>query len=529
MKIVVADDLPASAVDLLRAVDGWTVDARAGRPRAELLRDVADADALLVRSATKVDRELLEAAPKLRIVARAGTGVDNVDLDVASSRGVMVTNAPGANSVSVAEHAFALLLSLARRIPAADAAMKQQRWEKKKLTGAELRDKTLGVVGLGRIGQEVAHRARVFGMRIVAHDPFLPKHVAADMGVELVDLDTLCRRADMITLHLPVTPQTRGLFNADRLALCQPHCLIVNTARGELIDADALKAALDAGTIGGAGLDVFIEEPPTDWSLAQHPKVVATPHIAGSTSEAQELVGIDVAIGVREYLLHGVVRNAVNFPSVPAEEFSRLQPYMVLAERLGQLAGQLADGAIHTVGIRYYGGLANGPSELTTGSVLVGLFKQVLSSGVTLINARALAGDRGVEVTETRSSRPRTFANLISVKAHTSTGEYWVEGTIFGNDSPRVVSVDGVSVEAALEGTLLIIRNDDQPGVIGEVGTRLGRHGVNIGTFALGRSATGAVGVVSVDENGGATISDAVLEDIRQAPHVKSVTVARIV
>jgi D-3-phosphoglycerate dehydrogenase len=528
MKIVVSDDLPVSAVDLLRAVDGWTVDARAGRPRAELLHDVADADALLVRSATKVDRALLEAAPKLRVVARAGTGVDNVDLDVASARGVMVTNAPGANSVSVAEHAFALLLSLARRIPAADAAMKQRKWEKKKLTGAELRDKTLGVVGLGRIGQEVAHRARVFGMKIIAHDPFLPTHVAADMGVELLDLDTLCERADMITLHLPVTPQTRGLFNAERLARCRPHALIVNTARGELIDVDALKAALDAGTIGGAGLDVFEQEPPTDWSIAEHPKVVATPHIAGSTSEAQELVGIDVAIGVREFLLHGVVRNAVNFPSVPAEEFSRLQPFMTLSERLGQLAGQLTDGPIHTVGVRYYGALANGPSELTTGSVLVGLFRRVLSSGVTLINARALASDRGLEVTETRSSRPRTFANLISVKAHTPTGEHWVEGTVFGTDSPRVTSVDGVSVEAALEGTLLIIRNDDQPGVIGEVGTRLGRHGVNIGTFALGRSATGAVGVVSVDEGEGAAITDVVLDDIRKAPHVRSVTVARI-
>ena len=255
---------------------------------------------------------------------------------------------------------------------------------------------------------------------------------------------------------------------------------------------------------------------------------MATPHIAGSTSEAQELVGIDVAIGVREFLLHGVVRNAVNFPSVPAEEFSRLQPFMTLSERLGQLAGQLTDGPIHTVGVRYYGALANGPSELTTGSVLVGLFRRVLSSGVTLINARALASDRGLEVTETRSSRPRTFANLISVKAHTPQGEHWVEGTVFGSDSPRVTSVDGVSVEAALEGTLLIIRNDDQPGVIGEVGTRLGRHGVNIGTFALGRSSTGAVGVVSVDEGDGAAVTETVLEDIRRAPHVRSVTVARI-
>lgn len=528
MRIVVSDDLPASAVDLLRAVDGWHVDARAGRSRAELLRDVAGADALLVRSATTVDRELLEAAPHLRVVARAGAGVDNVDLATASARGVMVTNAPGVNSVSVAEHAFALMLALVRRVPQADAAMKQARWEKKNLLGAELRDKTLGIIGLGRIGQEVAHRARVFGMTVIAHDPFLPPHVAADMGITLCDLDGLCAEADVMTLHLPVTPQTRGIFNAARFAHCKPTAYLVNTARGELIEAAALVAALDQGQLAGAGIDVFEREPPEDWALARHPKVVATPHIAASTLEAQELVGLDVARGVRDYLLHGVVRNAVNFPSVPAEEFSRLQPYMILAERLGLVAAQLADGPVSAVSIRYYGALADGPSELTTGSVLVGLFRHVLSSGVTLINARTIAGERGLDVTETRSARPRTYASLISVKVHTPAGERWVEGTVFAGDNPRLTSIDGVDVEASLDGTLLVIRNEDQPGVIGEVGTRLGRHGVNIATFALGRGPGGAVGVVKVDEGDGASISDAVRRDIEAAPHVQSVTVARL-
>ncbi|MPY89862.1 MAG: phosphoglycerate dehydrogenase [Luteitalea sp.] len=529
MKIVVADDLPASAVDLLRAPDAWTVETFAGRPRSELLTALADTDALLVRSATKVDRELLEAAPTLRIVARAGTGVDNVDLEVASTRGIMVTNAPGANSVSVAEHAFALMLALARRVPIADGSMKQQRWEKNRLLGAELRGKTLGVVGLGRIGQEVAHRARVFGMRVVAYDPFIPPHVAADMGIDLLALDDLCAQADFITLHVPVTDETRRLFSRDQLARCKVGACLINTARGELVDEAALLDLLEAGHLGGAGLDVFEKEPPTEWTLVSHPRVVATPHIAASTSEAQELVGLDVAAGVRDYLLHGVVRNAVNFPSVPAEEFAKLQPWMYLAERLGVCAAQLAHGPIQTVGIRYYGQLAEGPRELVTGSVLVGVFRHVLSAGtVTLVNARALAAERGVEVVETRSTRPRNFTSLVSVKVHTSTAEQWLEGTIFEPGSPRITLVNGVEVEAPIEGTLIVIENQDRPGVIGEVGTRLGRHGINIATFALGRTSAGAVGVVKVDEQTGAEVTDAVLTEIRAISAVRRATVVRL-
>jgi D-3-phosphoglycerate dehydrogenase len=529
MKIVIADDLPASAVDLLRAVDELHVDVLPDRPRAELIGALADADALLVRSTTKVDRELLDAAPRLRIVARAGTGVDNVDLESASARGIVVINAPGANSVSVAEHAFALLLALARLVPAADSAMKQQRWDKKKLMGAELRGKTLGIVGLGRIGQEVAHRARVFGMRVVAHDPFIPTHVATDMGIELLPIDSLCVQADYITLHLPVTDQTRRMFDRERLARCKPGAYVVNTARGELIDEEALADALERGQLRGAGLDVFEQEPPLDWRLAASPRVVATPHIAASTSEAQELVGLDVAAGVRDFLLQGVVRNAVNFPSVPAEEFVKVQPFMALAERLGVCAAQLAPGPIHTVGIRYYGQLAEGPKELITGATLVGVLRHALSSGrVTLINARALAAERGVEVIESSSTRPRNFTHLLSVKVHTPEGERWLEGTIFEPAMPRVVLVDGVEVEAPLDGTLLIVENQDRPGVIGEVGTRLGRHGINIATFALGRTEQGAVGVVKVDEQSGAPLSEAIVDEIRAISAVRRATIVRL-
>jgi D-3-phosphoglycerate dehydrogenase len=528
MKIVIADDLPESAVSLLKEVEGWQIDAKPGRPKAELLAAIADADALLVRSATKVTKEVIDAAHALKIVARAGTGVDNVDLDAASARGVVVTNAPGGNSVSVAEHAMALMLSLARSVAAADAAMKQERWEKKSLMGAELRDKTLGVVGFGRIGQAVAHRARAFGMRVLAHDPFIASHVASDFDVELSTLDALCAEADYITLHLPSTDQTRGLFDAARLARCKRGVRIINTARGELIDENALKDALASGQVGGAGLDVFQKEPPVEWTLPASPRVVATPHIAASTTEAQELVGLETAAGVRDFLLHGVVRNAVNFASVPAEEFKRLHPFMALAERLGRALAQLTTGRTQAISVRYYGGLAEGSNELIASSVLVGFFRQILSAGVTLVNARRIAAERGIDVIETRSARPRHFTSLLSVKLQTSEGERWVEGTVFEQSGPRLVLLDGIPIEAPLDGTLIVVRNQDTPGVIGEVGSVLGRHKVNIANFALGRDANGAIGVVNVDESSSHRIDATILAELEIVPAIKDARVVRV-
>ena len=478
---------------------GWTVDARPQRPASELARDLADADALIVRSATQADKALIAAAPRLRVIARAGTGVDNVDVAAATDRGIVVMNAPGANSVSVAEHAWALMLALARSIGAADAAMKRGVWDKKRLTGAELRGKTLGVVGLGRIGQEVTNRARAFGMQVIAHDPFISEQVAATIGAELASLDDLCGRADYITLHMPATPETRQLFNEARLAACKPGVRIINTARGELIDEAALADAIKRGHVAGAGLDVFVQEPPQDQSLVGLPQVVATPHIAASTLEAQELVGLETAIAVRDYLRDGAIRNAVNFPALPAEEQTRLRPWMALADRLGTLLVQTATGRTHGVGIRYYGAAVTAGSDLLASSVVAGILRPILSGAVTVINARAVASQRGIEIVESRSSRPRDFANLLSVKLLTSDGERWVEGTVFEHGSARLTSIDGVEIEAPLAGTLILIKNDDQPGVIGEVGTILGRHGVNIASFALGRGERGAVGVVNVD------------------------------
>lgn len=530
MKIVVADDLPESAIELLSAESGWIVDAKSGRSPSELAAALSDADALLVRSATKVTADLLKAATRLRIVGRAGTGVDNIDVTAASTRGVLVVNAPGANSISVAEHTCALMLSLARAVPAADRAMKDGKWEKKKFLGSELRGKTLGIAGLGRIGQEVARRARAFGMRVVAHDPFIAEDVAAGMGVELRSLDDVCREADFLTLHLPSTPETRHMINETRLARMKPGVRVINTARGDLIDEKALAHAIEAGTVAGAALDVFEKEPPADWALARLPQVVATPHIAASTEEAQELVGLDTAAAVRDFLRDGVVRNAVNFPSVHPEELQRLQPWLRLSEHLASIAVQMGAARIQTIALRYYGAVAeSGAAGILAASAAAGVLRPILTEGISIVNAATVARERGIEILETRSTRPRHFTSLVSLKLHTSDGERWVEGTVFEPNSPRLVSVRGVAVEAPLSGTMLIIANDDQPGVIGEVGTILGKLGVNIASFALGRSDAGAIGVVNVDEDTSAPGAlEKAVDAIKRVPAVRDVWLVRL-
>jgi D-3-phosphoglycerate dehydrogenase len=492
LKIVVADDLPASALDVLRAEAGWEVDARSGRKAAELATDLADADALLVRSATKVTAGLLAAAPRLRIVGRAGTGVDNVDIPAATRRGIVVANAPESNSVAAAEH-------------------------------------TLGLAGLGRIGQEVAQRARAFGMRVVAHDPFIAKDIAQSLGVELMPLDAVCAAADYLSLHLPSTAETRHLFDDARFACCKPGIRIINTARGELVDEEALARAIGSGRVAAAGLDVFETEPPADWSLASLPQVIATPHIAASTEEAQELVGIDTAAPVRDFLLHGMVRNAVNFPSVHPDEMQRLQPWIRLADRLGLLVSQLGPARIEAIGVRYYGALVESRGvDVLAASAAAGVLRPILSGGISIVNARSAARDRGIDIIESRSSRARHFTSLLSVKLQTDAGDRWVEGTVFGRDRLRLVSVGGIDVDAPLGGTMVIIANDDQPGVIGEVGTILGRHGVNIANFALGRGEGGAIGVVNVDEEAGSPALTNAVDEIRRVPPIREASVVRL-
>lgn len=526
MKLVIADPLPDSALDLLRRVGGWHVDARPARPLEQLKADVADADALIVRSATTVTRELIEAAPRLRVIARAGTGVDNVDVAAATARGILVMNAPGANSVSVAELTVALMLALSRGIATADASMKQGLWDKKRLTGAELRGKTLGIVGLGRIGQEVAARLRPFGMEIVAHDPFLSEEVATQLGIPLLPFEEVCRRADYITLHLPATPETRHLLNAATLAHCRPTVRIINTARGELIDEGALADAIESGRVAGAALDVFEKEPPADWRLAGLRQVLATPHIAASTAEAQELVGTETAAAVRDYLLTGSITNAVNFPTLRGADAGRLEPFTRLAERMGALLTQISDGPIHGISIRYYGALVAGGAPLVARAAIAGVLRPILSTGVSIVNAREVATSRGIEIVESQSSRARTYANVLSIRLQTRDGERWAEGTVSEPGHPRLVALDGVEIEASLEGALLLIRNEDQPGVIGDVGTILGRHRINIASFTLGRTDGGALGVVNLDATDGEL--EKAVADLKALPLLRQVCSVRL-
>lgn len=527
MHIVIADSLPPSAVELLRAVPGWTIDASSGRSPDALAADLAPADALIVRSATRVTPGLMAAAPRLRVIARAGTGVDNVDVDTATGRGIIVMNAPGANSVSVAELTVALMLSMSRAIPAADAAMKRGTWNKKKLAGVELRGKTLGLIGLGRVGQEVGTRARAFGMQLLAHDPFISEQVAESLGVELLALDDLCARADYISLHVPATPETRHLFDATRLAACRPGVRLVNTARGELIDEAALLAALESGHVGGAALDVFQTEPPEDWRLASLPQVVATPHIAASTTEAQEQVGLETALAVREFLLHGVIRSAVNFPAI-AHDDAQVQPLVRLAGRMGAFLAQIATGRTHAISIRYYGERAGAHANVLASAAVAGLLRPMLSSAaVTIVNARQIAAGRGIEIVESRSSRPRDFADMLSLKLQTTDGERWIEGAVFEPGKPRLMLLDGVEVEAPFDGVQVVVQNRDQPGVIGDIGTILGRHGVNIASFALGRGPAGAVGVVQVDETADKAGLETAVEELRALPAITAACIVR--
>ncbi len=524
MHIVIADALPESAAAPFLE-RGWTVDARSGRSTSDLARDLQQADALIVRSATQVTAALLDAAPKLRVVARAGTGVDNVDLDAASARGVLVLNAAGANSISVAELTLGLLIALARGIPAADASMKQGAWDKKRFTGIELRGKLLGVVGFGRIGREVASRARAFGMDVIAYDPFIGARAAEAAGVPLVSLDELLERADFVTLHVPSLPETRHLINAERLAKCRRGVRIVNTARGELVDEAALAGAIERGVVAGAAIDVFEQEPPIDRRLASLPQVVATPHIAASTREAQELVGVEVAAAVRDYLSEGAIRNAVNFPAIPAEELPMVRPFLQAAESLGRFVAQLAPERPLAIGVRYYGELVTRHEAIVGTSVLAGALSPFVDGTVTQVNARKLAADRGIDIIESRSTRPRDFVNVISVKLHGASGERWAEATVLHPNRPRLCSLDGIDVDMPLAGTLIVIRNDDTPGVIGRVGTVLGRHGVNIGSFGLGRSNGSAVGVLAVDP---APELAAAVEELKRLEAVRDVRVVAL-
>jgi D-3-phosphoglycerate dehydrogenase / 2-oxoglutarate reductase len=532
MKVVVAEKISSSAIDLLRE-PRWTI-VTPDQVEGKLAAQLQNADALIVRSAVQVDADLLEHARKLRVIGRAGVGVDNIDLDAATRKGIAVMNTPGANAIAVAEHALALMLAMARHISRANELMHAGKWEKKSLQGTELRGKTLGIVGLGRIGMEVARRARAFGMEIVAHDPFVSTAVAKEQGIRLAKLEEVYAVADYLTLHVGLTPQTAGMINADSVKRMKRGVRLVNCARGELVDETALAQAVKQGLVAGAALDVFTDEPLKNSPLTAVENIILTPHIAGSTNEAQEAVGYQIAMQVKEYLKHGVIQNAVNVPSVSHDEYLELQPYVVLAERLGSFLAQVSEGTLEEISLRYSGHIAESKTDLIRNAAVKGILNEALEEKANLVNAEAIASSRGLRIHESRKphSSGGGSGSVLSVLLKTANGEHLVKGAVLHKDAPRLLHVDGIDVEAPLERDLIYLRNRDVPGVIGKVGTILGQHKINIANFSLGRRSgttkpgvpRQAIAVVHVDGK----VPPVVLAELRKVPAVEQAKAIRL-
>jgi D-3-phosphoglycerate dehydrogenase len=519
-KILVSDDVSESGLEPLRAA-GFAVEKKTGLKPEELRAMIHEYDGLVVRSETKVTAEVLDAAVRLRAVGRAGVGVDNIDVAAATARGVIVMNAPDGNTMTTAEHTVALLLALARRIPHGNASLLAGKWERKKFVGVELRGKTLGVVGLGRIGRVVASRARGFEMRVVAFDPFLVPEQLANTEIELAPLAEVCARADFLTVHTPLTNETRGIVGAKEIALMKPTARVINCARGGLIDEAALYEALKEGRIAGAALDVFEQEPPpSDHPLLALENVIATPHLGASTVEAQEGVAVTVAEQMRDYFLTGALRGAVNAPSLGAQELNVLQPYLTLAERLGRFQAQLVDEAVREVGIEYAGEIAEMDAAPVTRAFLAGLLRD-MSARVNVINAFLIADERGIKVTTSyRHAGAGEMAPAIATRVVTGAGAQTVAGAMFGVGEGRITEINGFHVEAVPAGHVLVTRSRDVPGVIGRLGTILGERGVNISRFHLGRRTRGgeAMAVVETD----VPVGDETLAEILSAGQVFS-------
>jgi len=522
-RVLIADDLSPRAAEIFRE-RGIEADVRVGLSPAELEAAIADYDGLAVRSATKATAKIIAAAKRLKVIGRAGIGVDNVDIPAATQRGIVVMNTPHGNSVTTAEHAIAMMFALARQIPAADQSTQAGKWEKTRFVGVELMGKVLGIVGCGNIGSIVADRAHGLKMKVIAFDPYLSDDRARDLNVEKVELDQLFARADFITLHTPLTDGTRHMINAAAIARMKPGVRIINCARGELVVEEDLKAALASGQVAGLALDVFAVEPAKSNTLFGTDKLVATPHLGASTAEAQEKVALQVAEQMADFLLTGAVTNALNMPSVTAEEAPRLRPYMKLAQQLGSFAGQLTRSGLKSVKIEYEGQAAELNTRPLTAIALAGLLGPLLDS-VNMVNAPVIARERNIEVSEIKHSRPSDYQTLIRLTVITDRQSRDVAGTLFGGDKPRLVSVEGIALEAELGRNVLFVRNSDKPGFIGALGNALGAAAVNIATFHLGRAAPGgeAIALVEVDQ----TLTPPILDTVRALPNVIQVKALR--
>ncbi|MEW6776247.1 MAG: phosphoglycerate dehydrogenase [Bdellovibrionota bacterium] len=533
MKVLVSDSLENEGLEILKKAKGLTLEVKTGLPEAELCKAVADVDALVIRSGTKVTAKVLEAAKNLKWIGRAGIGVDNVDVEAASRRGVIVSNTPFGNMITTAEHAISLLFSLAREVPQATASMKEGKWEKKRFKGVELFGKTFGVVGLGNIGKVVADRGLGLKMKVLAYDPFVSAEKAASLGIELASLEDIFKRADIITVHTPLTDQTRGIVGKDAFAKMKKGVLIVNAARGGIVDEAALLEALDSGKVAGAALDVFVEEPPTPGStsekLVKHPKVICTPHLGAATAEAQLNVAIQVAEQAVDYLLKGETRNAVNIPAVPIEQAEQLAPYLTLAEKMGSFHSQMHPEGFDQVEVELIGEVATLITKPVVLAALKGLLTPSMSSEtpVNYVNAPVIAHEKGIAVRQSQSIEAVDYASLIRIRTTKGGGSAnSTEGAIFGKSGGRIVAVGNYRVEVIPRGTLMALSNRDEPGVIGSIGTCLSKHKVNIASMSLGRESQGgkAIAILEVDE----PASDAAVKDLLAAPNILSVRQIRL-
>ena len=526
-RILVADPISQRGMEELARDGALEVTAQLGLPEAELIKLIPEFSGLVVRSETKVTAAVLEAGAKLRVVGRAGVGVDNVDVETATRRGVIVMNAPGGNTVSTAEHAFSLLLCAARKLPQADAMVRNGKWGRKELQGVELYNKTLGIIGMGRIGSELSRRAIAFGMRVLAFDPYLSATRARTLQVELVDdLGELLKAADFITLHTPLTPETRHLLNVARLSQTRRGVRIINCARGGLIDETALAEALHSGQVAGAALDVFETEPlPPDSVLRQAPNLVLTPHLGASTAEAQESVGIEIAQSIRAALLDGTIRNAVNMPNLDAKTLAIVGPHLRFGEKLGRFLSQLAPHHVEQLNINYSGKVNEVDTTAITRSVLKGFLQKAGGIDVNEVNAPAYAESLGLKINETRLSAAGDYTDLLELSVTAEGKSVSVAGAFFGA-TPRIVSVNSRPVEARPHGVVLVLENTDRPGIVGRIGTLLGDHGVNIATMSLSRNQAGgtALTVLNLD-----TIPDeALLAKIRTSEDIRSAQVIEL-
>jgi D-3-phosphoglycerate dehydrogenase len=514
-KVLVSDKLSPRAVDIFRE-RGIEVDFKPGLTPAEQREIIGQYDGLAIRSATKATAELIEAATNLKVIGRAGIGVDNVDQKAATAHGVVVMNTPFGNAITTAEHAIAMMFALARQIPQANESTHAGKWEKSKFMGVELTGKTLGVIGCGNIGSIAADRAVGLRMKVLAYDPFLSAERAVEIGVQKVTLEQLLEQADFITLHTPLTDQTRNIIDKDAIARMKPGVRIINCARGGLVDEAALKEALESGHVAGAAFDVFVEEPAKENPLFGLPNFIATPHLGASTTEAQENVALQIAEQMSDYLLTGAVTNALNMPSVTAEEAPRLKPYMKLAELLGSFAGQLTENALRAVQIEYSGHVAELNTKPLTALALQGLLSPLMSS-VNMVNAPVIARERDIAFSETKTLHATDYQTMIRITVTTEKQKRTVAGTLLGTN-PRIVEIKGIDIEAHLAPSMLYITNHDKPGLIGEMGKVLGDNGVNIATFHLGRHEAGSDAIALLEIDG--DISEDVLAKVRAIEHV---------